>query len=68
MQYNIKDVDYFDLPDDRYLGTLPIEKRSDNEYEIEFKNVSFKYPKTDFWHLKMYHLNLKLVNVSQQSE
>ena len=52
--------DYYDLPDDRYLGTLPIEKRSDNEYEIEFKNVSFKYPKTDFWALKNVSLKFKI--------
>ena len=52
--------DYFDLPDDRYLGTLPIEKRSDNEYEIEFKNVSFKYPKTDFWALKNVSFKFKI--------
>ena len=52
--------DYFDLPDDRYLGTLPIEKRSDNEYEIEFKNVSFKYPKTNFWALKNVSFKFKI--------
>ena len=52
--------DYYDLPDDRYLGTLPIEKRSDNEYEIEFKNVSFKYPKTDFWALKNVSFKFKI--------
>ena len=52
--------DYYDLPDDRYLGTLPIEKRSDNEYEIEFKNVSFKYPKTNFWALKNVSFKFKI--------
>lgn len=52
--------EYIDLPDDRYSGTLPIEKRSDNEYEIEFKNVSFKYPKTNFYALKNISFKFKI--------
>lgn len=52
--------EYIDLPDDRYLGTLPIEKRSDNEYEIEFKNVSFKYQKTNFYALKNVSFKFKI--------
>lgn len=28
-------------------GTLPVEKRLDNEYELEFRNVSFHYPNND---------------------
>ena len=46
-----------------YDGTLPIEKRDDYEYEIEFKNVSFKYPNTDIYVLK--NINLKL-NVNKR--
>jgi len=49
--------EYLDLPDDMYHGTLSVEKRSDNRYEIEFKNVSFKYPNTDTYVLK--NVNLK---------
>lgn len=30
-----------------YDGTLPIEKRDDGEYELEFDHVSFSYPDTD---------------------
>ena len=30
-----------------YDGTLPIEKRDDGEYELEFEHVSFSYPETD---------------------
>lgn len=33
-------------------GSLPIEKRDDNRYELAFKNVSFKYPGTDEYALK----------------
>jgi ATP-binding cassette subfamily B protein len=44
--------EYLDLSDDRHRGTLTTEKRSDNEYEIEFRNVSFKYPDTDTYALR----------------
>lgn len=33
-----------DMPNDMYQGGLPVEKHSDIKYEIEFKNVSFRYP------------------------
>lgn len=49
--------DYLDIPNRKYQGTIPVEKRffcdgGDNEYEIEFRNVSFKYPATDRFVLK----------------
>lgn len=56
-QYLVQFYDYLDLPDERYRGSLTTEKRSDNEYEIEFHNVSFKYPGTDTYALK--NLSLK---------
>ena len=28
-------------------GTLPVEKRDDNQYDIAFQNVSFRYPGSD---------------------
>ena len=37
-------MDYMDVSDVLYKGTLPVEKRDDNEYEFAFHNVSFKYP------------------------
>ena len=36
--------EFLDTKGSFYEGTLPVEKRSDNEYEVEFRNVSFKYP------------------------
>jgi len=55
----LKEVsDFMDIPNKKYLGTIPVEKRDDNEYEIEFHNVSFKYPGSDAYALK--NLNLKL--------
>lgn len=37
-------VDFLNMENKRNTGTIPIEKRTDNEYEIEFHNVSFSYP------------------------
>ena len=50
--------DFIDMPEKKYQGTLPVEKRMDNEYEIEFHNVSFKYPGSETYVLK--NINLKL--------
>lgn len=38
--------DFLDIPDEKYMGTIPTEKRDDNEYEFEFKHVWFKYPQS----------------------
>lgn len=44
------------VPESR--GSLSIEKRDDNAYEIEFHDVSFKYPAAEEWALR--HIFLKL--------
>ena len=49
--------EYLDLPNHMYQGSLTVEKRDDNEYYVEFKDVSFKYPNTNTYVLK--HVNLK---------
>ena len=43
---------YLDLPDTMYKGTLAMEKRDDNRFEIEFQNVSFKYPGSEEYALR----------------
>lgn len=48
---------YLDIPDEKYRGTLPTEKRDDNEYEFEFRHVYFKYPNTENYVLR--DINLK---------
>ena len=48
---------YLDLPNNMYQGSLTTEKRRDNKYEIEFRNVSFKYPGSENYALK--NVNLK---------
>ncbi len=46
-----------DIPNSMYQGSLTTEKRSDRNYEIEFRDVSFQYPGTDVWALR--HVNMK---------
>ena len=44
--------EFINRPNMHYDGTLPIEKRDDNEYELSFRNVSFCYPGTEDYILK----------------
>ncbi len=50
--------DFLDQENKKYQGALPTEKRLDNEYLIEFHDVSFRYPGSDTWAIR--HLNLTL--------
>jgi len=52
-------MDYFNIPKVFYHGTIPVEKRDDNEYKIEFRNVSFKYPGSDEYVIR--NLSLELI-------
>lgn len=49
--------EFLDIPNDMYQGSLTVEKRSDRKYEVEFRNVSFKYPGSDSYSLK--NVNMK---------
>lgn len=56
---------YFDIPQKMYKGTIPVEKEGilsgqDNNYEIEFCNVSFQYPASDSYALKNVNLKIKV--------
>lgn len=53
-------LDLLELSDEMYKGSLPVEKRSDNEYHIEFRNVSFKYPGSEEYALKDFSLEFKV--------
>lgn len=52
--------DFLDIPNDMYKGSLTVEKRSDRNYEIEFRNVSFKYPGSDNYSLKNVNMKFKV--------
>lgn len=55
--YLVSFYEYLDLPNDMYKGTLAVEKRDDIDYEIEFRDVSFRYPRSDVWALR--HVSMK---------
>lgn len=48
---------FLDIPNRMYQGSLTTEKRSDRNYEVEFRDVSFRYPDTDQWVLR--HVNIQ---------
>lgn len=50
--------DYMKIKNKRYDGTIPTEKRDDNAFEIEFRDVSFKYANSETWALR--HVNQKI--------
>lgn len=56
----ISTLELIEMQDEMYKGKLPLEKRSDHEYQIEFKNVSFKYPGSEKYALKNLSMKLKI--------
>ena len=56
-QYMEETFAYLEMPNNMYKGTLAVEKRDDIDYEIEFRDVSFKYPHSEEWVLR--HVNMK---------
>lgn len=64
LNYDIANAGYmrkvYDYPTERKMGTLPVEKRTDCDYEIEFKNVSFKYAGSDSYALKDISFKFKI--------
>ncbi|MBQ8898714.1 MAG: ABC transporter ATP-binding protein [Clostridia bacterium] len=51
---------YFDIPNNMYQGSLTVEKRDDAEYDVEFENVSFKYPGSETYALKNVSLKFRV--------
>lgn len=53
---------YFDFLalTDHHQGSLPVEKRNDNEYVLACEKVGFKYPGTDEWVLRNLDLTLNI--------
>lgn len=48
---------YMEIPNVMYQGSLPTEKRDDRDYEVEFRDVSFRYPGSETYALR--HVNMK---------
>lgn len=49
---------YLNLEKRRREGSIPVEKRRDNKFLLEFKNVSFRYPNASEYALK--NVNVKM--------
>jgi len=57
--------EFLDLPNKKYQGTIPVEKRcfcdnGDNDYKLELRNVSFRYPGASDWALRNVSLKLHI--------
>ena len=53
-------LEFLDIPNTMYQGSLTVEKRFDSDYEIEFKNVSFKYQTSTDYVLKDINIKFKV--------
>lgn len=53
-------MEFLELENEMYNGSLPVEKRSDGEYRIEFRNVSFRYPGSSQYVLKNFSMQLEV--------
>jgi len=49
--------EFLDIPNNMYQGSLTVEKRRDRKYQVEFRNVSFKYPGSESYALR--NVNMK---------
>ena len=50
--------EYMDLPNQSQSGSLPIEKRLDNDYDLEVKDLNFNFPGSDKTILEDFNLKL----------
>lgn len=51
---------FLDIPNKMYQGSLTVEKRSDRNYEVEFRNVSFRYPGSETYALRNVSLRFRV--------
>ncbi len=52
--------DFLDIPNTKYEGRLPVEKRDDDRFTIEFRHVSFRYPGSDVDVLKDFSIKFHI--------
>ena len=51
---------YLDRESDMHYGVIPTEKRDDNQYDVEFRDVSFKYPGSDEYALRHFSFKMRV--------
>lgn len=52
--------DFLDIPNKKYEGTLPVEKRDDDQFTLEFRHVSFRYPGSSVDVLKDFSIKFRI--------
>ena len=52
--------EFLDIPDNMYQGSLTVEKRRDRKYQVEFRNVSFKYPGSETYALRGVNMKFEI--------
>jgi len=52
--------EFLDIPNTMYQGSLTVEKRRDRNYQVEFRNVSFKYPGSENYALKGINMKFEI--------
>lgn len=51
---------FLDIPNKKYEGTLKVEKRDDDRFELEFRHVFFKYPGSSQYVLKDFSIRFRI--------
>lgn len=59
-KYVKKYFDFMDTPNIKYEGTLPVEKRDDDRFIMEFRHVTFRYPGSDVDALKDFSIKFRI--------
>ncbi len=54
--------EFLDLPNNMYQGSLTTEKRRDRKYNVEFRDVSFRYPNAENWALRNVSVSFEVGN------
>ncbi|MBQ2748766.1 MAG: ABC transporter ATP-binding protein [Clostridia bacterium] len=52
--------EYLDIQNPMYKGSLTVEKRDDRDYNVEFRNVSFRYPGSRNYALRNVNLTFRV--------
>lgn len=50
--FAVRFEEFMNLDQRKYAGTIPVEKRRDDKFSVEFDHVSFKYPNSDTYVIK----------------
>ncbi len=52
--------EFLDIPNNMYQGSLTVEKRRDRKYQVEFRNVSFRYPGSENYALRSVNMKFEI--------